>query len=115
MSLNIRSRIEEIRSRVATRGGILGQGLAAGGGIAPGGFKVFGQEGTILDTVRARAEEIRKRVTEMRPGLLKLPSTPSPTPTSSSTPSGYTPPSSSTPSPSPAGPVRTYTAKIKTY
>jgi len=114
MSLNIRSRIEEIRSRVGARGGILGQGLAAGGGIAPGGFKVFGQqEGTILDTVRARAEEIRKRVTEIRPGLLKLLSTP--TPTSSPTPSGYTPPSSPAPSPSPAGPVRTYTAKIKTY
>ena len=109
MSLNIRSRIEEIRSRVGARGGILGQGLAAGGGIAPGGFKVFGQqEGTILDTVRARAEEIRKRVTEIRPGLLKLPSTPSPTPSG-------TPPSSPTPSPSPAGPVRTYTTKIKTY
>jgi len=112
MSLNIRSRIEEIRSRVATRG-ILGQGLAAGGGIAPGGFKVFGQqEGTILDTVRARAEEIRKRVTEMRPGLLKLPSTPT-LPTPSPTPTGYTPPT--IPTPSPAGPVRTYTAKIKTY
>jgi len=114
MSLNVRSRIEEIRSRIATRG-ILGQGIAAGGGIAPGGFKVFGQqEGTILDTVRARAEEIRKRIAEIRPGLLPTPTpTPSPTPTSSPTPSGYTPPSS--PAPSPAGPVTTYTAKIKTY
>jgi hypothetical protein len=109
MSLDIRSRIEEIRSRIATRKGILGQGIAAGGGIAPGGFKVFGQqEGTILDRVRARAEEIRKRVTEMRPGILPTPTLPTP----SSTPTG-TPPSS--PTPLPQTPVKTYTTKIKTY
>lgn len=114
MALDIRSRIEEIRSRIATRG-VLGQGIAAGGGIAPGGIKVFSQEEgkrpleQILERVRARVEEVRKRVAEFRPGPAPAPPTESPATSPLTVPS--TSPQILPPEVAPVRP----TARIKTY
>lgn len=103
---NVRNRIEEIRSK-----GLLGQGIAAGGGIGAHGIKVFGQEGQkpleeIMNRVQARVEEIRTRLQEFRPGLIKPPeegTLPSKPPTTST--------QTTTQTPTPAPPR----ARIKTY
>lgn len=104
---DVRARIEELRSRITQggilKGGLLGQGIAAGGGVGARGIKIFGQEEgkrpleQVVERVRGRIEEFRTKWI--------------PKPSEGITPPGTTPPETTT-----AGaPVKTYTAKIKTY